>query len=74
MIIESHSDHVLNGVRLAVKDRVLTPAEVSLHYFDRNTDGKIKVSSPEIDLDGMLSEWPRGFFDEWDRALDRLLD
>ncbi|AXH93794.1 DUF3696 domain-containing protein [Micromonospora aurantiaca] len=74
VIIESHSDHVLNGLRLAVKERVLTPDRVALHYFDRNDDGEIEVSSPEIDPDGMLSQWPRGFFDEWDRALDRLLD
>ncbi|MFI2714205.1 DUF3696 domain-containing protein [Micromonospora sp. NPDC018662] len=74
LIIESHSDHVLNGLRLAVKERVLTPDRVALHYFDRNDDGEIEVSSPEIDPDGMLSQWPRGFFDEWDRALDRLLD
>ncbi|MFE9918535.1 DUF3696 domain-containing protein [Micromonospora sp. NPDC005553] len=74
VVIESHSDHVLNGVRLAVKDGVLTPDHVALHYFDRNDDGEIEVSSPEIDPDGMLSQWPRGFFDEWDRALDRLLD
>ncbi|MEO3778168.1 DUF3696 domain-containing protein [Micromonospora sp. B11E3] len=74
MIIESHSDHVLNGLRLAVKDGVLTPNHVALHYFDRTDDGEIEVSSPEIDPDGMLSQWPRGFFDEWDSALDRLLD
>ena len=74
VIIESHSDHVLNGVRLTVKDGVLTPDKVALHYFDRNDDGEIEVVSPEIGPDGMLSQWPRGFFDEWDRALDRLLD
>ncbi len=74
LMIESHSDHVLNGLRLAVKDRVLTPDQVALHYFDRTDDGEIEVSSPEIDPDGMLSQWPKGFFDEWDRALDRLLD
>ena len=74
VVIESHSDHVLNGVRLAVKDGVLTPDKVALHYFDRNDDGEIEVSSPEVGPDGMLSQWPQGFFDEWDRALDRLLD
>ncbi|MEU4643406.1 DUF3696 domain-containing protein [Micromonospora sp. NPDC023814] len=73
VIIESHSDHVLNGVRLAVKEGVLTPDRVALHYFDRN-DGKIDITSPQVGHDGMLSEWPLGFFDEWDRALDRLLD
>jgi predicted ATPase len=74
VIVESHSDHLLNGVRLAVKDKILTPDRAALHYFHRNRDGKIEVSSPRVGSDGMLSEWPQGFFDEWDRALDRLLD
>ena len=74
IIVESHSDHVLNGVRLGVKDGVLTPDRVALHYFDRNDAGEIEVASPEVGPDGMLSQWPRGFFDEWDRALDRLLE
>jgi predicted ATPase len=26
-----------------------------------------------IDKDGMLNEWPEGFFDEWDNALMELL-
>lgn len=74
VLIESHSDHILNGIRLAVKESVVGPDGVALHYFDRDDHGKIETSSPQIDVDGMLSRWPIGFFDEWDRALDRLLD
>ncbi|MER7444558.1 DUF3696 domain-containing protein [Micromonospora avicenniae] len=74
IIIESHSDHVLNGVRLAVKEAVLTPEQVAMHYFDRGDDNKIIFTSPEVNHDGMLSQWPAGFFDEWDRAIDQLLD
>lgn len=81
IIVETHSDHVLNGVRLAVKDQILTNSAVSLHYFHRSARGTaaspvppIEVSSPQLGPDGMLSQWPPGFFDEWDNALDRLLD
>jgi predicted ATPase len=73
VIVETHSDHILNGVRLAVKNEGIPARDVALHYFDRQEDG-IRVLSPTIGPDGMLSEWPPGFFDEWDRSLDQLLD
>lgn len=73
LVVETHSDHILNGVRLAVKREVLPAKGVALHYFRREDDG-IGIVSPEIGSDGMLSEWPSGFFDEWDRSLDQLLD
>ena len=72
VIVETHSDHILNGVRLAVKNEVIPAGDVVLHCFDRQEDG-IRVLSPAIGSDGMLSEWPPGFFDEWDRSLDQLL-
>lgn len=74
LIIESHSDHLLNGLRLAVKGGDLTPDDTAIHYFDRADRGEISVVHPRISSEGMLSHWPPGFFDEWDRALDALLD
>ena len=73
LVVETHSDHILNGVRLQVKRGALRPDDVALHYFRREDDG-IRILSPAIGPDGMLSEWPEGFFDEWDRSLDQLLD
>ncbi len=73
LVVETHSDHILNGVRLEVKRGALRPEDVALHYFRREDDG-VHIMSPEIGRDGMLSEWPEGFFDEWDRSLDQLLD
>lgn len=73
VIVETHSDHILNGVRLAVKREILAAEDVVLHYFDRQDHG-VRITSPAIGADGMLSQWPPGFFDEWDRSLDQLLD
>jgi predicted ATPase len=73
LVVETHSDHILNGVRLAVKRQILPAEQVALHYFQREDDG-IHIVSPVIGPDGMLSQWPPGFFDEWDRSLDQLLD
>lgn len=74
LVVETHSDHILNGVRLTVKRGRLSPGDVRLHYFQRQADGVIDIISPTVGADGMLSEWPPGFFDEWDRSLDQLLD
>ena len=72
VFVETHSDHFVDGVRIAVRDRLLAPADAALHYFERR-DGRVAVSSPAIDADGRLSHWPAGFFDQHDENLARLL-
>ncbi|MEO8008061.1 MAG: DUF3696 domain-containing protein [Betaproteobacteria bacterium] len=75
IIVETHSDHLLNGVRLAVKHGIVKPDAVVLHYFSRQLDtGDATVQSPTIQSNGRLSFWPEGFFDQWEKTLDELLD
>jgi predicted ATPase len=73
ILVETHSDHVLNGIRLAVHDGELSPDDVQLHFFSRNSNGAAGVVSPRIDQDGRIDPWPEDFFDEWDRSLEGLL-
>jgi predicted ATPase len=76
VIAETHSDHVVNGVRLAVKERKIPADQVKFHYFTRRDEGERlvhQIESPRIDSDGRLDRWPDGFFDQWDLALERLL-
>ncbi|MER5680474.1 MULTISPECIES: AAA family ATPase [Streptomyces] len=72
VIMETHSDHVINGVRLAVKHGRLTPAQAVFHYFRGDGTG-VEIVSPRIDADGMLDKWPEGFFDELENTLDQLI-
>ena len=74
ILLETHSDHVLNGVRLAAKRGIVNRDEVRLHFFTRRAAGEIEVESPVVEADGRLSRWPAGFFDQWDHDLDQLLD
>ncbi len=76
LFIESHSDHFLNGIRVAVKDEVISPDKVALFFLQRSVDVNNHASDviyPKIDSDGRIDQWPEGFFDEWDNQLDRLL-
>ncbi|MFF7467742.1 DUF3696 domain-containing protein [Streptomyces sp. NPDC008092] len=73
LVVETHSDHVLNGVRIAVKRGNLQADDALVHFFRGNGSGA-EVISPRMDKDGMLAQWPEGFFDEWENSLDQLLD
>ncbi|HVK56300.1 MAG TPA: DUF3696 domain-containing protein [Burkholderiales bacterium] len=74
VIVETHSDHVLNGIRLAVKDGLLQADNAKLHFFSRQPGQPSGYETPVLAPDGRLSYWPTGFFDQWERSLDRLLD
>ena len=74
VIVETHSDHVLNGIRRAVKKEILSDNDVALHFFrprreDRVDDGP-QVQSPVLDARGNIDIWPEGFFDQFDRDMN----
>ncbi|HAJ79092.1 MAG TPA: DUF3696 domain-containing protein [Fibrobacteres bacterium] len=75
LFIESHSDHFLNGIRVAVREGLITHDEVRLFFLERSESGShaSTVISPEIDNNGRINTWPQGFFDESDRQLEKLL-
>lgn len=73
IILETHSDHLLNGIRLAIKHNLISTADVTLFYFSKEVNSARRVvESPKISSEGLLDIWPEGFFDEWDRAIDEL--
>jgi predicted ATPase len=77
-IIETHSDHVLNGVRRAVKAGVISHEKVAIHFFAQRVEGEngehAQVISPMIDKNGNLDRWPSGFFDQYDKDLAVLIE
>lgn len=75
VIVETHSDHILNGIRVAVKKGKLEPEKAGLFFFYKDIEDSYrhKILRPMLDRNGRLSEWPEGFFDEWDNALMELL-
>jgi predicted ATPase len=75
LCIETHSDHFLNGVRVAVKEKKMEPQEVTIFFLQRSdcTSHYSTVISPAIDQDGRMDCWPKGFFDESSAVLEKLL-
>ena len=67
VFVETHSDHVLNGVRRAVKEDRLAAEKVAIHFFRPRTEGQTQVLSPVMDQSGNIDVWPDGFFDQFDK-------
>ena len=74
VILETHSDHVLNGIRRAVKRDTLSPEDAAIHFFrvrqEEESDGFAQVQSPLLNGDGNIDAWPEGFFDQFDKDMD----
>jgi predicted ATPase len=74
VIVETHSDHLLNGIRVAVKQSIIAPNRISIAYFEKERRSVTsRVCQISIDEEGRLDSWPIGFFDEYERALVELL-
>jgi len=71
VFVESHSDHVLNALRIAVLQNKLTSKEANILYFGGN-DQELVTQIP-IEEDGTIETWPTGFFDQIDADLNVML-
>ncbi len=76
IILETHSDHVLNGIRKAVRHQKLDAQNVQIYYFERylkKGQPITEIISPKIYQDGGIDKWPDGFFDQAENDLMELL-
>lgn len=70
LIIETHSDHVVNGMRIAVKEGVLDARDTHVLYF---SDEESRVKMITCDKNGTLSDYPDDFLDEWTLQMLKLV-
>ena len=73
VIIETHSDHIFNGVRKAIAANKIEINNVKVHYFELD---EINVSTNEeihLSKKGQILNYKKGFFDQFDDDLDELL-
>ena len=74
MLVETHSDHVLNGMRRAVAEfAFLSAGDTAIHWFGGFEDGDAdRVATLAIGEAGTVSDWPHGFFDQYQRDVASL--
>ena len=70
VVVETHSDHVLNGIRRSVKAGKLSPEETAIYFFKQRSPDRAQVLSLSVDTMGNLDSWPKGFFDHFDKDMN----
>lgn len=71
VIVETHSEHVLNGIRLYSLKNAITPDRICINYFS------IQNKTPQVNrilLNERMDvlQWPDGFFDQEEKDLAEL--
>ena len=65
VIVETHSDHVINGIQIACAKKETETDKITINFFSQNEfDKQPQVESISINSKGELSKWPKGFFDQ----------
>jgi predicted ATPase len=70
VIVETHSDHVVNGIRLAcIEESAVDRSDILIHFFDEST---VEPATIFLTDRGGLTQWPQGLFDQFDDDLQRI--
>ena len=73
IICESHSDHIINGIRISVKEGVISSGDLSIVYFEKDENQVTHTIDIAVDKNGNLSDYPEGLLDEWGIQMSSLL-
>ena len=75
VIIETHSDHILNCCLVGLAEQKLSVDDISIYYFSRESREKnTKATKINCTSNGRIEDAPAGFFDQMDIDLDTLLE
>lgn len=72
LFIETHSEHILNSLRVLTAQRFITPDYLNILFFD-DSYGSSYYAKIDMDEHGRIAQWPEGFFDQEERDLDILV-
>ncbi len=65
VIIETHSDHIIDGIRIAAALGDVNVNDVSFMFVSKgDLESESKIKEITVDRGGNLSEWPKDFFDQ----------
>lgn len=65
IIVETHSDHIINGIQIAVAERKINNELVTINFFSHQENStQPEVQPIKLKEKGELTDWPKGFFDQ----------
>nr|WP_278002127.1 DUF3696 domain-containing protein [Clostridium botulinum] len=73
LVIETHSDHFFNGVRVAIANGTISNEEVSINFLSLDERNCTINSQIKISKRGRIIDPPQDLFDQFEIDLDRML-
>lgn len=75
VVLETHSDHIINGTLVAIHRGVVKKEEVTVYFFERNESDHVAIPVQLcISEKGRIKRPPKGFFDQFTKDLHLLMD
>jgi predicted ATPase len=73
IFVETHSDHIFNGIRKAISQKKIDRDKVKVHYFELNEENISVNTEIQFSDNGRVLNYKAGLFDQFDNDLDELL-
>jgi len=73
VIIETHSDHIFNGIRKAVAFNKIKKEKAALFFFELDESNSSSATEINLSDKGRVLNYKKGLFDQFDDDLDALL-
>lgn len=73
LILETHSDHIFNGLRVAIVQNKIEKEDINLSFLRLNDNGCSENYLIDIGKRGRINNYIEDLFDQFDIDLDRML-
>ena len=74
IFVETHSDHIFNGIRKAISQKKIDKEKVKVHFFELNEENISESTEIQLSEKGRILNYKKGLFDQFDEDLDTLLE
>jgi len=73
-LIETHSDHIINGLLVATKKELIQPEDSKIYFFTRKTETHAtEIHALPVLKGGKIKNAPKGFFEQIDLDMAALI-
>lgn len=72
VFVETHSEHIVNGFRIAALDDKcdLTNEQLAIFFFDKD----FSIKRLKVHSNGRIPEWPKRFFDQFEDEMVKIIE
>jgi len=73
IFVETHSDHIFNGISKAIYQKKMEKDKIKVHFFDLDNENVSRSTEIQFSNSGRVLNYQRGLFDQFDEDLNTLL-